>query len=167
MANRYEPSDDEVSSYDAWTAKAPPAVAALAATYKPWKLYRLKPTGTRVYVYSFLEGKTTGNVRLKVAVSGQYNYIPFECFVGDVQPEDLEECDLPPADEKVGVALSLDEAGCDKIAEAFETFAETRKSLAEDDRNGVRLTKDEIARLRQLLADPETKRVRGVERCDE
>ena len=39
---------------------------------------------------------------LKVTVSGQFNAVAFERQVFGIKPEDLEECDLPPANMPVG-----------------------------------------------------------------
>ena len=43
---------------------------------------------------------------MTVMVSGQYNRVIFERQVFGIQPEGLEECDLPGKDEELGTILT-------------------------------------------------------------
>ena len=46
---------------------------------------------------------------LKVQVNARYNFVAFERNVFGVDPEDLEECDLPAEADPVGSVLSQDD----------------------------------------------------------
>lgn len=80
-----------------WLAERPQAIKDLVAKLPPDRLYRLKTTGHRVFLYAYSEDGT-----VTVAVTGQFNALPFERRVFGIAPEDLEECDLPDPDEPVG-----------------------------------------------------------------
>jgi hypothetical protein len=70
---------------------------------EPWKLYRMGRH--RVYVVSIEEPKDPGApVTVKVAVTGQFNFVAMERDVFGVLPEELVECELPGPDEMVGCA---------------------------------------------------------------
>ncbi len=96
-----EPTDDQRQGWDAWLAERPEAVRLVAARFDPWTLYRLKPFGQRVTVQAFDEG-VDGIVTLRVAVSGEFNFVTYERSVFGINPDDLEECDLPSDDERLG-----------------------------------------------------------------
>ena len=88
--------DDE---WQTWVQSRPKCIQELASKIPPNLLYRLKSSNHRVFIYSYLENGT-----LIVVVSGQYNYIAFERRVFGINPDDLEECDLPREDVILGSA---------------------------------------------------------------
>lgn len=102
MAKIYE--QDE-AAWQAWLAERPPHVRTVAEKFPPNRLYRLKTSGHRVTVYSFSE-EAGGCVTAKVNVTAEYNLVDFERQVFGVNPEDLEECDLPAPDEPLGSILN-------------------------------------------------------------
>ena len=63
----------------------------------------LKTTGHRVYVGAFDEGED-GQVTVRVGVSGDFNLVAMERTVFGIDPDDLEECELPKDGELVGDA---------------------------------------------------------------
>lgn len=103
MANYFEPTEENRTKWTAWVAERPPLVRVVAERFFPWKLYRMKSTGHRVTVVSF-EDHFDDSVTLKVAVTGRFNLVAFERVVFGVDPDDLEECDLPAEGEPVGSA---------------------------------------------------------------
>jgi len=103
--NIFEPTPGQLAEYEKWIAARPPAVAAVARRFQPWKLYRL-PSGHRVTVYSFGE-KPDGTVTLTVTVSGDFNLVTFERNVFGVNPDNLTECDLPAAGERLGALFNV------------------------------------------------------------
>ena len=88
-----------------WVDSRPLAVRAIAERLRPNRLYRMKNTGQRVTMYSISENGT-----VTVDVTGQFNLIDFERQVFGVDPNNLEECDLPASDEPVGVTCTGEEA---------------------------------------------------------
>ena len=72
--------------------------------FDPWSLYRLKTTGQRVTIYGFSENPE-GIVTVTVRITGKYNLTDFDKIVFGIDPNDLEPCDPPPADEPVGTML--------------------------------------------------------------
>ena len=108
-----------------WLATRPPVIQELAKLVPPGRLYRLKNAkgelGSRVYVHAYNENGT-----LTVTVSGEYNLVVFDRDVFGIKPEDLEECDLPSAEERLGTLLTEDKdvhAFLDKARE-FESGGE-------------------------------------------
>lgn len=96
--------DDKASKeFEEWLATRPPIIQELARKIPPDKLYRLKTSGHRVFLYSYSEDGTC-----TVIVSGQFNLVTFERRVFGIKPEDLEECDPPGPDEPVGTMLTED-----------------------------------------------------------
>jgi hypothetical protein len=87
-----------------WIDGRPKVIKAMIAKTPPNLLYRLKPTGQRVTIYSYSEAGT-----VTVLVSGQYNLTDYERRVFGVNPDDLEECDLPGPNEPLGVLLNEEE----------------------------------------------------------
>lgn len=83
--------------WDEWVKTRPKSVQKLARKFPPNKLYRIKPKGQRVTIHSYSEDGT-----LTVNVTGEYNAVVFDRQVFGMKPRDLEECDLPPKDEKLG-----------------------------------------------------------------
>jgi hypothetical protein len=68
----------------------------------------MKSTGHRVTLYSSGEAED-GKVTLTVVVSAEFNMLAFERRVFGIDPDDLEACDLPAAEEPCGAVLSQDE----------------------------------------------------------
>jgi hypothetical protein len=97
MALMYEMTEQQRSDWDNWISSRPKAVQDLARRFPPNKLFRLKSSGHRVYLYSYFEDGT-----LTVVVDGKYNMVAFERKVFGIKPEALEECELPASDEVVG-----------------------------------------------------------------
>jgi hypothetical protein len=102
MARYKEPTDENLQAWREWTASRPEAVRTIAERYDPWTLYRLKTTNQRVFLQSFFDPDPDGKVTCRVAVSGEFNLVTHERSVFGIDPNDLEECDLPSADEPVG-----------------------------------------------------------------
>ncbi len=91
--------------WDQWVESRPPVVRDLCRRLPPDRLYRMKSTGQRVTIISYAE---EGKVR--VLVSGKYNFVCQEREVFGVDPDDMEECDLPAKNEPLGsLDLSVDE----------------------------------------------------------
>jgi hypothetical protein len=113
VSHWFEPTEKMKSEWAAWVATRPQPVRLMVEKhgFAPWKLYRLKSSNHRVTIYSFDEPSSGGPPTLKVDVSGAYNLVLFERMVFGIEPDDLEECDLPGPDEPVGSAgLSIEEA---------------------------------------------------------
>lgn len=85
-----------------FVASLPAVTRKVAERFDPWTLYRLKPHNHRVYVLSFSDQGADGNVKCRVGISGEFNLVTFEREVFGIDPDDLEECDLPGPDEQVG-----------------------------------------------------------------
>jgi len=94
MARYYNPTTDEEHAWREWVADLPVDVRVIAERFDPWTLYQLKTTGQRVVLYSFSEDGT-----VTVNVLAEFNLIMLERQVFGINPDDLEECDLPDADE--------------------------------------------------------------------
>lgn len=101
----HEPTPALLRAWKAWVRKLPKAARAAAERFDPWTLYRLKTTGDRVTVCSFADDAT-----VTVIVSGRWNLVLFDRQVFGIQPDELEECDLPGPDEMVGTVLTQDQA---------------------------------------------------------
>jgi hypothetical protein len=97
-----EPTPENEQAWREWVASRPEAIRVVAERYDPWTLYRLKTTNQRVFLQSFFDPDPDGKVLCRVAVSGEFNMVTFERSVFGIDPNDLEECDLPGADEPVG-----------------------------------------------------------------
>ena len=101
MARFREPTPEERDAWDAWVAERPEPIRKVAERFDPWSLYRLKTSGHRVTLYSLYEVEG-GAIQLTVSVTGQYNVVAFERNVFGINPDDLEECELPLPGEPVG-----------------------------------------------------------------
>ncbi len=101
MARIGEPTKKQITGWRHWVASRPPCIRVVAERFDPWSLYRMRSTGQRVTVQSFSEDGT-----ITVAVTGQFNAVLFDRDVFGVDPDDLEPCELPDADEVLGCALS-------------------------------------------------------------
>lgn len=86
------------ASWNEWVATRPLVVQELCRRLPPDRLYLLRSTGQRVTLVSYNESGT-----VTVRVSGEYNVVMFEREVFGVNPDDLEECELPDGNESVGV----------------------------------------------------------------
>jgi hypothetical protein len=100
-----KPTKKQQDGYRKWVKKLPKKVRAVAERFDIWTLYRLKSSGDRVMLQSF-----DGDGTLTVAVSGKFNLVIAERQVFGVPPDDLEECDLPAPDEKLGALMTTEEA---------------------------------------------------------
>lgn len=112
MAKIFEPTPKDIQQWEQWVSERPDNVRPIARRVNPWTLYRMKPSGHRVTIYSIEENKD-GTVTLKVNVLGQFNFVAFERQVFGIPPDDLEECELPDDDEILG-SMDLDPAECFK-----------------------------------------------------
>jgi hypothetical protein len=103
----------DLSVWEDWVSSRPSVVQDLCRRYPPDRLYSMKPNGQRVTLVSYFEDGT-----VKVNVSAQWNFVTFERQVFGVDPADLEECDLPTADEMTGALLETEvdvRSYCDAI----------------------------------------------------
>lgn len=99
---RYEePTPEKLEEWKGWVADRPDPIREVAERFDPWTIYRLKTSGHRVVPRSFYQ-RNDGCVMLTVEVLGRFNFVAFERNVFGIYPEDLEECDLPGPDEKLG-----------------------------------------------------------------
>jgi hypothetical protein len=99
-----EMTDDEKKAWEKWLRSRPPIIKELANRFPPNRLYRLKEPGHRVTIRSYCEDGT-----MTVNVTGKYNLIMFDRNVFGIKPDDLEECDLPKSDERLGTVLTKEE----------------------------------------------------------
>jgi hypothetical protein len=97
MARYTEPTEEQLTGWREWVEQRPDGVRQLAERFNPWTLYLLKTTGQRVTIAAFDENGT-----VRVNVSGEFNLVSHERSVFGINPDDLEECDLPSADEPLG-----------------------------------------------------------------
>lgn len=105
-----QPTPEQEELWKEWISQRPESIRAVAARFDPWTLYRLKTTNQRVYVLAFSEPGEDGKVTCRVGVSGEFNLVTFERDVFGIDPDDLEECDLPGPDETLGTLdLPIDE----------------------------------------------------------
>lgn len=96
----------------AWIDERPEVIKAMAKKTPPNLLYLLRTTGQRVIIWSYAELGT-----VSVVVSGRFNLIDFERKVFGINPNDLEECDLPAPGEPIGVLMNEEEAEASLRAE--------------------------------------------------
>jgi hypothetical protein len=94
---------DQVA-WQEWVDSRPPVVKAMCERLPPDRLYRMKSTGQRVTMIGYSENRT-----VRVSITGQYNAMTFDREVFGIDPDDLEECDLPPSDEPIGTLLTEQE----------------------------------------------------------
>jgi hypothetical protein len=98
MAKLFEISPEQ----RAWLDSRPPVIKAMTDRWPPNLLYRLKTTDQRVTLYSYSEGGT-----VTVDVTGDFNLHIMDVQVFGIDPNDLEECDLPGG-EPLGTMLVED-----------------------------------------------------------
>lgn len=104
MANRFEPTEEQVEHYEQWASSLPTAIAQhVAKRFPPWKLYRMD-SGHRAFIYSVADNGT-----VTVAVTGEYNKVMFGRRVFGIDPNTLVECELPGPDEELGEVLTSEE----------------------------------------------------------
>jgi hypothetical protein len=101
--NIFEPTSEELKIYEIWLETLSINEREVMKKYKVWKLYKLKSTNQKITIYSVYLNDND-EVKLTVIVSSKYNLISFERQVFGIDPEDLEECDLPT--EPVGAILT-------------------------------------------------------------
>jgi hypothetical protein len=127
MACIFQPTDNDIKMWESrCIANIPDKdlyVQSLVKRFNFWTLYSIKNSeyiykmklqsegrvdiaGLRVYPVEFLrEENEERKVKAIVAIDDRFNLIPFKWYVS-VLPEDLEECNLPGPDEKVGLLSS-------------------------------------------------------------
>ena len=104
MARIIEPTAKEKKAWTVWVASRPNNVRNVVERFDPWSLYRMKSTGHRVTIHSFSEDGT-----LTVNITGEFNTILFDRQVFGINPDDLEPCDLPDADEITGTVMTQEQ----------------------------------------------------------
>lgn len=108
------------AGWDTWVASRPPVVQELCALLPPDRLYLLKTTNQRVTLISYSEDRT-----VTVAVTGEFNALTFDRQVFGINPEDLEECDLPIDGEPLGAVLT-EPQDVDDFIDATRSFITQR-----------------------------------------
>lgn len=100
MARIHPETPEYRAAWDAWLASKAgiEPLLASARSHPPWLLYRHRPSGHRVGIVGYDYGGT-----VTIVLSGLYNLLFREGLVRDVFVGELEECDLPGPDERVGV----------------------------------------------------------------
>jgi hypothetical protein len=96
-----KPTKKQQEGYAKFVRKLPKKVRKVAERFDIWTLYKLKGTGDRVTIAAFANDGT-----LTVIVSGKFNLLMAERKVFGIEPDELEECDLPAADEPLGAVLT-------------------------------------------------------------
>lgn len=106
MARVIEVSLADEAAYRIWLAERPPVVRAVAERFDPWSLYRHRKTGQIVMVCGFFEDGT-----VTMLVSAEFNRqpegFPQQFFVPGVNPDDLEPCEVPAADQVAKIDRGL------------------------------------------------------------
>lgn len=96
MARFHHPTPEQEDDWRRQVMSMSPelAAAAVANTLDPWTLYRMSSTGDRCTLQSLylVEG---GGVQVTVAVTGEFNAVPFDRQVFGVDPAELTPCELP------------------------------------------------------------------------
>ena len=87
-----------------WVKTRPESVKKLCHQFPPNRLYLLKSSGHRVTVYSYNENGT-----MTVNISGEFNAVMFDRRVFGIEPDELEECDLPDEKEVLGTVLKKED----------------------------------------------------------
>ncbi len=104
MARYHTPTAEQEQAWREWVETRPPVVRTIAERFDPWTLYRLNTTGQRVTLHSISEDGT-----VTVNVLGDFNFVVNERAVFGINPDHLEECDLPAPDEVLGSVLTDEE----------------------------------------------------------
>lgn len=109
MANVWEPDTAQLKSWAEWCETRPYGVRQVAEKHPPWKLFKMD-TGHRVTVTSYQElEQSPHKVSVTVAVTGEYNKVLFARQVFGIDPDELEECDLPGENEELGVEIAQED----------------------------------------------------------
>lgn len=108
MARINEPTPEQETDWAEWVAERPDNIRKVAERFDPWTLYRMKNTNQRVTLCSFRE-QANGNVTLTVNITGEFNLMLFGKRVFGIDPNNLEECDLPAEGEPLGEVLNENE----------------------------------------------------------
>ena len=90
------------AGFKEWLQGRSDIILDMVKRYPPDVLYRMKSTGQRVTIIAYAEDGT-----VRVLVSGDYNAVLFEREVFGVHLENLEECDLPDRNERLGTLLTV------------------------------------------------------------
>jgi len=104
MAKLFEINKEAVE-WKEWIDSRPDEIRAMIEKWPPNLLYLYKPGNHRVTLHSYSEDGT-----VTIDISSEYNLILFSRHVFGINPEDLEECDLPADDEILGEALNEEQA---------------------------------------------------------
>lgn len=91
----------DIEEFEEWKNSRPKIVKEMIEKYPPNLLYLYKPTNHRVTIYSYSEDGTA-----TINCTGEYNKIMFGRQVFGIDPNNLEECDLPADDEELGEILT-------------------------------------------------------------
>ncbi len=105
MARFTQPTPELEAGWNEWVRSRPDNIRAVAERFDPWSLYRLKSPGHRVTIFSFGEVEDSDAVTLTVAVSSEYNLVAFSRRVFGINPDDLEPCEMPAPNERLGELL--------------------------------------------------------------
>lgn len=124
MANIYEPDETIMRGYNNLLEELSVNEREIMEKYPPWKLYRLKSSGHMVEIIAI--GTYEDGVKFRVDISGKYNCVMFERQVFGIDPNDLEECDLP--DGPTGVLFTEDE-DIAKVIDSMKLFKEIKDEL--------------------------------------
>jgi hypothetical protein len=86
----YNQTEEQKKASEEWIESRPPLVRKMIREYPPDRLYLLKTTNHRVFLYSYSENGT-----VTVTIIRKYNpNLDFERRVFGIELSDLEECDL-------------------------------------------------------------------------
>lgn len=121
MATIKEPTKRDARDWERFVAGLPEHMRESVKAKPPWRLYRHLGTGQRVLISAYAEDGT-----VRMIVSAQFNLVVFEREVFGVPLHELEECDLPGADEEVGAILTTQEQINGWIAENRERILAAR-----------------------------------------
>jgi hypothetical protein len=101
MAKFIEWTEEQRVGFGEWLEGRPQFIRDLATKFPPDTLYRIKESGHRGHIVEYNENGT-----VTIAVSGEFNAVIFDRNVFGVNPENIEECELPTEDERVGTMLT-------------------------------------------------------------
>jgi len=87
--------------WEEWVESRPVEIQKLCRKFPPDRLYKIKNSNHKVTIISYNESGS-----MNVDVSGEYNLIVFERQVFGIEPDNLEECDLPNHNEPLGVKFT-------------------------------------------------------------
>lgn len=94
MVRIHQPTLEDETKYKAWLSNIPSRFRKIAEQFDPWSVYRMKSTRHLVMLYGFDE--TEYGIMLIVLFLKDFNpFVPFNRNVFEVNPNDLEPCELP------------------------------------------------------------------------